>query len=127
LAPKKRKIKEELREKRIPIRISEFELNTLKSKAKSYGTNTSMYLRNLGVNYPVKSIVNREDVLALIKTNGDLGKLGGLLKLWLSKNGNDKDSLSDQGGYGNIDVLIDEMEALLQVLHADTLRLTNKI
>lgn len=127
MAPKKKRLKENLREKRIPIRVNEFELNRLKNTAKSYEVNTSAYLRNLGVNYPVKSIVNREDVLALIKTNGDLGKLGGLLKLWLSKNGNDKDSLSDQGGYGNIDVLIDEMEALLQVLHADTLRLTNKI
>ena len=127
MAPKKKKLKEELREKRIPIRVSEFELNTLKNKAKSYGVNTSMYLRNLGVNYPVKSIVNREDVLALIKTNGDLGKLGGLFKLWLSKNGDDKENISDQEDYENIDVLIDEMEALFQVLHADTLRLTDKV
>ena len=34
--------------------------------------------------YPIRSIVDHHQVEELVKINGDLGRLGGLLKLWLS-------------------------------------------
>ena len=35
--------------------------------------------------YPIRSIVDHHQIEELVKINGDLGRLGGLLKLWLSK------------------------------------------
>lgn len=45
---------------------------------------TSSYLRVLGLGYEPKSIVDNKQVEILAKINGDLGRLGGLLKLWLT-------------------------------------------
>ena len=44
----------------------------------------SGYLRALGLNMPIKSTLDQEAILELAKINGDLGHLGGLLKMWLS-------------------------------------------
>ena len=78
----KAKIKDKnlLRKRRIEIRLNKHELETITDKAKSRGLNRSAYLRNISMNYPVKSIVNRQVTFSLKKSNGDLGKLGGLFK-----------------------------------------------
>ena len=38
----------------------------------------------LGIGYEPKSIVDNNEVERLAKINGDIGRLGGLLKLWLT-------------------------------------------
>lgn len=100
----------------ITIKVNQIEYDAINKKAEAHGLNTSTYLRNLGMNYPVKSIIDREAILSLIKTNGDLGKLGGLFKLWLIKNNEDKESFSDQRTFKNIDELVDEIENLMKIL-----------
>lgn len=52
--------------------------------AKATGHSASSYLRAVGQGYPVHSILDFERVQELAKVNGDLGRLGGLLKLWLT-------------------------------------------
>lgn len=52
--------------------------------AKTTGLSTSKFLRNLGMGYQVKSIIDNKRVEELARINGDLGRLGGLLKLWLT-------------------------------------------
>jgi hypothetical protein len=52
--------------------------------ARQCGCSTSGFLRMLGLNYMPKSIVDNDRVEVLAKINGDLGRLGGLLKLWLT-------------------------------------------
>lgn len=42
------------------------------------------YLREVGLGYRLHSAVDLEAVGRLAKVNGDLGRLGGLLKLWLA-------------------------------------------
>jgi hypothetical protein len=42
------------------------------------------YLRAVGAGYQPRAVVDRDQVDAMLKINGDLGRLGGLLKLWLS-------------------------------------------
>ena len=42
------------------------------------------YLREVGQGYKISGVMDYEKVLELIRINGDLGRLGGLLKLWLS-------------------------------------------
>lgn len=113
--------------KTITIKVNKYEFETITDKAKSHGLNTSTYLRNLSMNYPVKSMVDRQAISALLKTNGDLGKLGGLFKLWLSKNAEDKESFSDQRTYENIDALVDEIEVFMRVIRADVMKLWDKV
>jgi hypothetical protein len=43
------------------------------------------YLRTLGLGCKVKSVAGHEAVIRLCNINADLGRLGGLLKLWLSE------------------------------------------
>ena len=45
----------------------------------------SGYLRALGMNTPIRSVVDLTAVADLAKINGDLGRVAGLLKLWLSE------------------------------------------
>jgi hypothetical protein len=44
----------------------------------------SAYLLNVGLGYQVRGILDNKRVEELARINGDLGRLGGLLKLWLS-------------------------------------------
>lgn len=127
MAPKKKKDKTQNRTSRIEIRLSIEELKSLTEKAESHGLNTSTYLRSLGMNYPIKSIVDRQAITALLKVNADLGKLGGLFKLWLIKNNGEKDPFSDQRTFKNIDELVDEIEALMKLMRIEAADLMGKV
>jgi hypothetical protein len=52
--------------------------------ARQCGMSTSAYLRAIGLGLPVKSVLDQEAVADLVKVNADQGRLGGLLKLWLT-------------------------------------------
>lgn len=127
MPPKKKKDKDVLRAKLLPIRVNESEFDLLTKKAEAHGLNTSTYLRNLGLNYPIKSIVDRQAITALLKVNGDLGKLGGLFKLWLIKNNEEKEPFSDQRTFKNIDELVDEIEALMKLMRTEASNLMGKV
>ena len=47
------------------------------------GLSVSAYLRTAGLGHPIRSILDYDAVRDLAKVNGDQGRLGGLLKLWL--------------------------------------------
>jgi hypothetical protein len=52
--------------------------------AAASGLSASTYLRTLGLGHEPKSVLDAERVGDLLKACGDLGRLGGLLKLWLT-------------------------------------------
>jgi hypothetical protein len=56
----------------------------IKQNAEAAGMSVAAYLRNIGIGYQIRGIVDNNEVEKLAKVNGDLGRLGGLLKLWLS-------------------------------------------
>lgn len=66
----------------MPVR--EEEDAQIRNQAEKCGISISSYLRTLGLGYEPKSITDNEKVQELVRINGDLGRLGGLLKLWLS-------------------------------------------
>jgi len=68
----------------ITVRVLPDEKATIDENAREAGLSTSAYLRALGLGYEPKSIVDNLKVDELAKINGDLGRLGGLLKLWLT-------------------------------------------
>ncbi|MCU1533290.1 MAG: traJ [Arthrobacter sp.] len=55
----------------------------IKELAASTGLSVASYLRNVGMGYQARSILDNQRVEELARINGDLGRLGGLLKLWL--------------------------------------------
>ena len=55
-------------------------------KAAAHSLRASAYLRQLGLALPVESTVDQTAVLELVKINADLGRLGGLIKMWLTSN-----------------------------------------
>ena len=80
-------IKKERRDKKLRVPVLPIEEAEIKNKATDAGLTVAEYLRNLGLGYQVPSIVDSRQVDSLLKINGDLGRLGGLIKLWLT---NDK-------------------------------------
>lgn len=75
------------RDKRLRVPVLPEEEMMIKAKASEAGLTIAEYLRNLGLGYSVPSVIDNRQVDALLKINADLGRLGGLIKLWLT---NDK-------------------------------------
>jgi hypothetical protein len=67
---------------RVPVLPEEEE--AIKANARAAGLTIAAYLRNVGIGYEIKGVLDQQAVLELAKVNGDLGRLGGLLKMWLS-------------------------------------------
>lgn len=60
------------------------ERHQIETNATAAGMSLSAYLLTVGQGYTVKGVVDYEQVRELARINGDLGRLGGLLKLWLT-------------------------------------------
>ena len=84
MPPKKQKTQEEIRGKSVKIRVNELEHEEINRRANMYGVTTSTYIRNIALNYPITSKVDHLSLMELGKCRADLGRLGGLLKMWLS-------------------------------------------
>lgn len=68
---------------RVPVFPSE-EIQ-IKSNAAAAGLSIAEYLRRISFGYQIQSCVDKDNILQLAKINADLGRLGGLLKLWLTQ------------------------------------------
>lgn len=73
------------RGKPIEVWVTDEEKALISEKAKEAGMSRSGYLRALGLNTPIRSVVDLKAVADLAKVNGDLGRVAGLLKLWLAE------------------------------------------
>ncbi len=67
---------------RVPV--FDDERKAIESQAASACMSIAGYLREVGQGYQIKGVVDYEQVRELARINGDLGRLGGLLKLWLT-------------------------------------------
>ncbi|WP_024677590.1 plasmid mobilization protein [Pseudomonas syringae] len=70
------------RGKPIEVWVNDEKKELITARASEAGLSRSGYLRAVGLNYPIRSVVDLAD---LAKVNGDLGRVAGLLKLWLSE------------------------------------------
>ena len=85
-------MEEKLEEKRVirksspPIKVYCLpeERALIEKTAAAAGLSVARYLRTIGQGYEVRGILDYKCVRDLAKINGDLGRLGGLLKLWLT-------------------------------------------
>ena len=53
-------------------------------QAEAAGLSIAAYLRNVGLGYEIHGVLDYRCVEELARVNGDLGRMGGLLKLWLT-------------------------------------------
>ncbi|MES3675904.1 conjugal transfer transcriptional regulator TraJ [Halomonas elongata] len=60
------------------------EKEQIEAQARAAGLSSAAYLRQLGLGFEVRGILDYEKVDELAKISADLGRLGGLLKMWLS-------------------------------------------
>ena len=76
----------ETRKGNMPIKVwvTPSEKQAIDANAKACGMSMSAYLRQVGIGMPVKSILDHQCIADLAKVNADQGRLGGLLKLWLT-------------------------------------------
>lgn len=63
--------------------VTDDERARIAERAEAAGLSVSAYLRTAGLNHPIQSVLDHAAVMDLAKVNGDQGRLGGLLKLWL--------------------------------------------
>ena len=68
----------------IKVRVLPDEKALIEARAKDVGMSASSYLRLVGMGHQPNSLIDVEQARELVRVNGDLGRLGGLLKLWLT-------------------------------------------
>jgi hypothetical protein len=86
---KRKKSNRRKREEVIKVRVDESELAVISANATAARLTNAEFLRRLGQGHTPKSKVDLGLVRDLCTVAGDLGRLGGLLKLWLSEKRSD--------------------------------------
>jgi len=82
------------------------ERERIAANARAAGLSRSAFLLAVGQGYRVQGITDYQQVRELARINGDLGRLGGLLKLWLTD-----DVRTAQFGEATIRALLARIEA----------------
>lgn len=89
----------------------------LERLAQASGRSVSAYMLHVGLGYRVQGILDNKRVEDMLRINGDLGRLGGLLKLWLTN-----DARVEEFGEATIRKLLSRIEdtqgAMLQAIRA---------
>lgn len=98
-----------IRRNTTPIKVWVFpdEKEEIVKNARNHGLSTSTFLRNLGLNIEVQGTMDQQAILELVKVNADLGRLGGLLKLWLTN-----DERTKNFNKGTIDELLNRISVI---------------
>jgi len=100
----------------IKVLVLPEEKKAIGDKAKSAGLSVSAYLRNVGMGTPVTGVADQEAVMEMVKINADLGRLGGLLKMWLTN-----DEKLDLEGYDQAGLEATIIEAMREIKAAQAL------
>lgn len=69
----------------IKVFVTDDEKAELSRRAASCGLSNAAFMRAAGLNQPVKPRADLEAVRELVRVSGDLGRVAGLLKLWLAE------------------------------------------
>lgn len=105
------KLTRKRRHLRVPVLPDEEQ--QIKRNAAAAGRSVAAYLRNVGLGYEVRGILDNRRVEELARINGDLGRLGGLLKLWLTN-----DARTEAFGEATIRALLSKIEDTQDKMHA---------
>lgn len=89
---------------RVPVFPEEKQL--IEDQAQRAGMSVARFLREVGQGYRIGGVVDYAQVRELARINGDLGRLGGLLKLWLTN-----DERTAQFGEATVRAVLSRIEA----------------
>jgi hypothetical protein len=89
---------------RVPVFPDEQQV--IEAQAQRAGMSVARFLREVGQGYRIGGVVDCEQVRELARINGDLGRLGGLLKLWLTN-----DERTAQFGEATLRAVLSRIEA----------------
>lgn len=67
---------------RVPVLPEEEK--AIKENAANAGLKIAEYLRRVALGYEIQGVIDKQHIIELSKINADLGRLGGLLKMWLT-------------------------------------------
>jgi hypothetical protein len=104
--------KRSIRARQLHVPVLPEEEAAIKQMAAASGLPVAAYLRKTGLGYRVRSILDNQQVEELARINGDLGRLGGLLKLWLTD-----DPRAARYGRNIIRALLVKIEATREEMH----------
>ena len=109
--------KEKTRRESTPVKVwvTAAEKAAIAEKAAAHSMSASRYLRALGLALPIQSTIDHRAVLDLLKINADLGRLGGLIKMWLTSN-DTWESSSGQAMERKLDGTLNEIRSLQKKL-----------
>lgn len=96
------------RKKRLLVTLNDEEHAQIKATAAMVGMSMSRFLRVVSLGHQPKSILDHEQVREVIRTRGDLGRVGGLLKLWLTERAGEGASVED------VRAVLNEIEAIAE-------------
>ena len=74
------------RDRKSPLKVyvSSSDRDEIMSRAMATKLSISDYLRTVGIGHSPKSILDQDAIIKLVQLHADQGRLGGLLKLWLT-------------------------------------------
>ncbi|WP_396593803.1 plasmid mobilization protein [Brevundimonas sp. R86498] len=73
------------RNRPLKVYVTETERTALTEAARSAGLSVSDFLRRVGLGVQVRSILDQDHVHEVMRARADLGRVGGLLKMWLAE------------------------------------------
>lgn len=96
----------------IKVWVSDAEKAEIAARAAQANLSWSAYMLAAGLNHPIRSVYDLKAVAELGRVNGDLGRVAGLLKLWLAEK-------RGQGARpADVERMMDEFRALQTELSA---------
>lgn len=72
------------RKQHLRVPVTADEKVEIERRAAQAGLSVARYLREVGAAYEIRGVVDLEQVGVMARISGDLGRLGGLLKMWLT-------------------------------------------
>jgi hypothetical protein len=73
------------RNRPLKVYVTETERRALIEAARSAGLSVSDFLRRVGLGVQVRSLLDQDHVREVMRARADLGRVGGLLKMWLAE------------------------------------------
>ena len=104
------KAKRRTTQTRLQVCVSPEEAQRIEAAAKAANLSVSAFLRALGLGYRPMAVVDLDEALKLNHLGSNLGRLGGLLKLWISE-GSPPEGYSKVAFRQAINELIDQVRA----------------
>ena len=102
----------------VRVRVTPQEWQTIEELADSCSLSIPELMRRMALSYIPKSTLDAQAIVKLAEINGDLGRVVGVLKLWLSTESKKKEAFNCE-----VPKLINDIKSLKDLLREKTMQL----